>query len=208
MSTLAIAWMNRVLTRISRRHDFKELQKTYSASTIASQKTYGFPSNYKIIVDLKVIDGYESTKLILVLPPNFDKVIPYPEDDTEDKPVWYVPFGLNFELYPIPDTAYTLNTRAVIKPTTITATTDTLDYTDDKDDIIFAGMMTEGFYHLQMYEDALFWEKEFLTRLAEAISVEEHIPDYVPIGKGYSSKIEGGIYIGEYWNQTDVFSNP
>lgn len=199
LENLSISWLNTVQYRMSRIHDFREMFKRYTASTAASQKTYSFPTDFKVIISMAVIDGSSSTKLTMVLPSRFDKVIPYPENWTIRRPRWYVPFGTDFDLYPIPDATYTLNCRTVQWPTVITLTSNLVSYAPDKDDIIYSGMMSEAFNHLQMYEDAGIWDKKFTSKLGEAISIDKNMPDYVPVGRGYDSGSEL-TYIGEYWN--------
>lgn len=205
METQSIAWLNRIMYRISRQHDFPELLKKYSSATVDGTKNYSFPTNYKTIFDLTVIDGYSSVKLALVLPEHFDKRIPYPEQYTERLPRWYVPYGDSFDLYPIPDDAYTLYCRCVLWPTIITATSDLVSFTPDKDDILVAGMTKEGFAYLQMYEDAAYWTKEYATLLQEAIALDRKLPDWYPVAQGFDSGYST-TFIGEYWNDPFIRS--
>ena len=207
LSNLAIDWLNRTMLRMSRKYDFREMYKKYSSATVDGQKSYAFPTNWKIIIDMTVIDGFSSKKLELVLPQYFDKVIPYPEQFTERCPTWYAPYGNNFDLYSIPDTAYTMYCRSVQWPTIITSIATLIDYEPNKDDIIVAGMTAEGFRHLQAFEDAAFYDKEFKERLAEAIDLEERLPDWDPVGRGFNSSY-GKIPVGEYYNDPFIWRNP
>ena len=206
MTNTGIVWLNKTLIRISRKHDFREMFKKYSSATVVSQKSYDFPDNFKVIISLTLIDGFNSRKLTNVYMQGYDKKIPYPENYTTGIPAWYIPFGTTFDLYKIPDAAYTLYCRTVQWPTTITATTDTVDYATDKDDIIVAGMTREGFRYLQMYEDSGDWDAEYKKLLQEAIDVDTDRPDYVPVAKGFDSG-SGKAFLGEYWNDPFVMES-
>lgn len=203
-STLAITWLNNAMKAMARKHDFKELVHTYSGATIASQKTYTLPTNTKVIYDLRVVDGTNSRKLVNVIQNHFDKVIPYPETETTGRPIWYVEFGEHFDVYPIPDIAYTMHIRVQLLPTVVTATTDTVSYSVDKDDVIVAYMCKEGFQHYQMYEDATFWANDYAIKLKGAIEIDDALPDFTPVGRGFDSRV-ASVSIGEPWNSPFVW---
>ena len=157
MSTLMIDYLNRAMNRMSRKHDFREMHKTYSASTVASQKSYSFPDNYKVIKDLRVIDWLSSRRLHMMHQRTFDEYHPYPEINTTNRPEVYTPFGNAFDLYPIPNAVYTMYIRTIQWPTVISSTSSAIDYFPDKDDIIVSCMTSDGFKHLQMFEDGVLW---------------------------------------------------
>jgi len=185
---------------MSRKHDFKELQKRYTSATVANQKVYSFPAAYKIIIEMRLIDGFSSRKLKRLLPQYFASVIPYPENHTTGLPAWYIPWGHYFDLFKIPDDAYQLQLKTVDWPTVITASTGITTYDSNKDDIIVNGMTAEGFDYLQMYEDGALWRVKFKSELKEAIDLDESAPDYEPVGRGFEAS-GSGIYVGEYWNE-------
>ena len=187
MENMAMSWLNTAMMRISKLHDFREMYKLYTRDTVASTKSYTFPGNYKVILSLRVEDGTSSRKLEMILPQRLDKARPYPEDDSEDKPSVYVPYGNEFELIPIPDAAYTMYIRTIQWPSSITSTATTIDYEPNKDDVILAYMLADAFNYLQMLTDATKWEGTANKRLAEAISIEERLPDWNPVAEGFSS---------------------
>ena len=198
LSDKCIDYLNDVMVRMSRRHDFRELYKRYTASTTADQKTYILPSSYKDILVLVLRDGSNSRKLISVSPHLFNKRIPYPENESTGLPTWYIQYGDEFDLFKIPDTAYTMYIRTTQWPTKITAITDLIDYKTDKDELIVAGMTAKLFDYLQMYEDGAVWESKFLMQLKEAILIDEALPDYDPVGLGFGA--DTSTLPGDYWN--------
>jgi hypothetical protein len=137
----------------------------------------------------------------------FDEYHPYPEINTTNRPEVYTPFGNAFDLYPIPNAVYTMYIRTIQWPTVISSTSSAIDYFPDKDDIIVSCMTSDGFKHLQMFEDGVLWENEYIKLIREAISVDTRYPDYEPVGRGFDSNYDL-IYLGDYWNQTDVMRNP
>lgn len=201
-----IHWLNDVMRRMSRRHDFREMRKQYSAATIASQKTYSFPTNYKTLRDFRLIDGFNSIKLIMLIPERFDKRVPYPENHSTGRPHWYIPYGKNFDLFKIPDAAYTIYMKTTQWPLSITTIGDTIDYDEDKDDIIVAGMTSENFNYMQMYEDGIAWNNTFEDRLRRAILRDEESPDWGPMGRGFDSQRDD-MYWTEYWNDPMIRGN-
>lgn len=208
LSARGLTILNRTMQAVSIAHDFVELKKRYTSSTVASTKTYAFPDNYSSIVDMVLVNGTDSRKLKVVMSDQFEKYIPYPESDTTGVPNIYVPYGDNFDLSPIPDAAYTIKCRAVIAPTTITDSASLIDYTPDKDDLVVAGMSYRGLMLLQMFEDAAVWKAEYKVLLKEAILADENLHlDWSPKGEGFNATGDR-FPIGNYWNRIDVRSNP
>lgn len=199
LSDLAMGWLNSAMVHMSRKHDFSDLKKEYTSATVANQKNYTKPTDCKHVRDLVLLDGSSSIKLVPVTVREFDKLIPYPENNTTGRPNWYVEHGDCIDLYRIPDAVYTMHMKTVQWPTTITATTDSLTYKTDKDDIIVSYMCAEGFKHFQMYEDAKWWEADFMIKFKEAMINDEFMPDWNPVGRGFDSG-ESTIGIGDPWN--------
>lgn len=187
MENMAMDWLNTALFRMSKKHDFRELYKQYTANTADGTKLYAMPSNWKVMLDLRVIDGFSSRKLKHIRYRQYDAAYPYPEDDTEDLPEFYIPFGNDFELYPIPDAVYAMYIKTIQWPTVITATTNLIDYEPNKDDLVLAYMLAEGFGFLQMLTDAAKWETTAKDRLKSAIELERRMPDWAPQGVGFDS---------------------
>jgi|WetSurMetagenome_2_1015567.scaffolds.fasta_scaffold596150_1 hypothetical protein len=197
LSTFGITVLNRTMYRISRKHNFRECKKTYSAATIDGTKSYTFPPTYKTIHDIRLIDGSSSLKLVHLQSQYFDDVVAYPENHTEGRPGWYIPYGDNFDLYPIPDAVYTMYTRCTIWPIVITASTDLVTYKPDKDDLLVYGMTEELFQLLQLHEDAAVYNGKFRVALREAIDLDSNYPDWSPVGQGFEHSRDR--YIGDPW---------
>lgn len=203
-----LEWLNTACQRLARLYDFGEMLTTSTniagtSVTVASTKTYTFPDDYNTVYDIRLIDGTESVKLRLTSYQTFDKRVPYPEADTTGLPLWYMPWGSNFDLYPIPDAAYVMNIKYSKVPDIITSSASLVEYTPDKDDILVAAMTIEGFTYLQMFEDASLWDRIFKAKLKECISADSDDPDWNPIGRGFDSGRYQN-YLGDYWNNPFV----
>lgn len=197
LTDFGIDVLNRTMNRMSRKHDFRECKRILTSSTVASTKNYELPTNYKTIYDLRLIDGSSSRKLEHAQGQHYDEMVPYPENNSEGRPVWYIPYGDCFDLYPIPDAAYAMYIKCTLWPTTITATTDTVTYDSDKDDILVYGMSEEYFQMLQMHEDAAVYENRFQRALRDAIDLDGKYPDWNPVGRGFGFGQQR--YIGDPW---------
>ena len=205
LSAFGIDVLNRAMNRLSRKHDFRECRKIYTTSTVDGTKSYAFPTGYKTIYDLRLIDGTSSRKLEHAQGQQFDQMVAYPEGQSEGRPVWYVPYGNAFDLYPIPDTAYVMYIKCTIWPTIVTATTDLVTYAPDKDDLLVYNMTEELYQLLQMHEDSAIWNAKFQVSLREAIDVDGKYPDWNPvaIGFGYTQS----RYVGDPWKDPFVIQN-
>lgn len=204
VTTLGITWLNNAMLALARKHDFKELTKTYTGATVTSQKTYSQPASTKILYNVRVQDGTNSRKLIPVIQKHLDRVVPYPEGETTGIPVWYSEYGQSFDVLPLPDAVYTMYVRVQLWPTTVTATTDTITYNSDKDDIIVAYMTKEAFQHYQMYEDAKIWNDDFKLKIKDAILTDDAQPDWDPVARGFNSA-RNTPFVGEPWNSPFVW---
>lgn len=197
LTNFGIDVLNRTMNRMSRKHDFREHRKIYSASTTINVKNYALPTSWKTIYDLRLIDGTSSRKLEHLQGQSFDEQVTYPEAQSTGRPNWYVPYGNSFDLYPIPVASYVMYIKCTIWPTKITATTETVTYDDDKDDLLVYGMTEELFQLLQMYEDSAVWSSKFGTALGEAIDVDGKYPDWNPVGQGFG--FSQHRYVGDPW---------
>lgn len=206
LETMALDWLNAAQQAIARKHNFRDALYLYSSSTVADQKSYTLPVNTKQIKDIRIIDGTSSVKMIREMPRHFDMRVPYPEDETTNKPMWYIRHGDNLDFFPIPDDAYTIYIRCYLWPTKITATTTAVFYQPDRDDIVEAYMVCKGFEHYQMYEDSNYWKAGFKEQLKEAILSDDFAPDYDPMGRGFSAS--AGMSVGDPWNDPLVNRYP
>jgi len=187
------------------RTNFVELNKLYEMSTVDGTKNYSFPTGYNEIITIRAVDGTSSRKLTLVLPHVFDKAVPYPEGESEDRPSFYIPRGNSFDLFPIPDAVYTVQCHVNILPTIVTTTADLISFEPNKDEVVVAGMTYRGFRYIQMYEDAAYWKKEYQDLFATAVEMNENMPDWEPMGRGFDTD---GVISGNYWEKPFILLNP
>jgi len=207
METEGISWLNTAMNRMSRYYDFREMHKQYTDATVADAKLYTLPTNWKIIQNIRLINGTQSITLKKYQARRFDKSFPYPEGDSTDQPVWYIPWGNEFEIYPIPDAAYTINMKTIQWPTVIADTSTLIDFEPNKDDVVLAFMIAEGFRFLQTYTDATEWENTAKLKLRESIRLELNDPDWEPIPRGFNSG-QHNSPLGDYYNNPWVYTNP
>jgi len=119
-------WVNDALIQVAREalaeygHIFNVLWSSTSFTTTASTKTYSLPSDLLLLYDVVLIDGTNSRKLTQIFPRQFDKVLPYPEAYSTARPEYYIIWGSDLELYPIPDgSTYSTGTASLSGGTTV-----------------------------------------------------------------------------------------
>ena len=114
---------------------------TTSADTVDGQKSYHLTTDLlltrpKTIYSIRLEDGSNSRKLRYIPHQELDRRIPYPENETEEKPIYYTVFGDYIELYPIPDAAYDIWIRYSQYPAELTSDTDESPYGNEWDTTI------------------------------------------------------------------------
>lgn len=210
LSTRVVVWLNRSQRIISRRYDF--LFKESTATTLASQKSYAFPSNIRSLFSIRLENGTLSRKLECVMPWEFDIAVPKADVYNTYQPFFYVPYKQSntFELFHIPDQAYTLRMRHSIWPTDLSTDSQTSDYAAsniDLDDIIIQFSTAEGYRWLQEWEDAKAWSQIGYTNLKEAYRAEcDSFPDWAP--RGGSPSVSSVYLSGEYHNNPFIMESP
>lgn len=209
LSDMAVRWLNRAQRQVARRYDLIFEQST--ATTLDGIKTYAFPSNVRSVFTVRLEDGVNSRKLTVVMPWEFDSRIPKPDVWTESKPWYYIPYKASnqFELYPIPDSGYTLRMRHSSWPTDLAADASTTDYSSfniDLDDVLIFLATSYGFKYLQEIVDARSWRSDGWDRMKEVwIAERNSFPDWAPSGSGFSVT-HGYNPRGEYYNNPFVAS--
>lgn len=200
-------WVNWSQGQVADWHTYEEMRKKYTANTVDGQKSYGFPTNTKDIYSLTLQDGASSKKLIYVHPREFDTKVPRPEQTTERSSTYYLDYGVNFELYPIPGKTYVLNLRCSVYPTDFSlATTSSSSTLLRKDALISAVATMFGFLSLREIEDATYWKNEIAAPLYQAsLSSDHSSEDWCPQARGFST---GHERVGEYWSNPLVRSMP
>lgn len=206
LGSRSVTWLNRAQNKIARNADF--LFATATASTVADQDCYSFPSNIHAVYTIRLEDGLQSTKLTLVMPWDFDRIAPKPDELPTGRPYFYTPFkeSGSFDVFPIPDAVYTMRIRYSVLPTVLSTDAQVSDYTN-LDDVLVYYATAEGFKWLQELKDAQFWAARGDEALKEAIeSMRDTFPDWQPVSQGFSSQPRA--VIGEYYNNPFVAGDP
>lgn len=206
LANRAVTWLDRAQIWVARKEDF--LFKISTANTTADQKDYAMPEDIKALYSLRLEDGLSSRKLKVIMPWEFDELVPKPDEATTGRPDWYIPYKTTntFELFKIPDTAYTMRLRYSHWPAALASDSQTSDFTN-MDDVLIEYGTHLGFKWLQELNDAASWKKQARESFAEAALCERKaFPDWVPVARGFSTKPRPPI--GEYWNDPFIERNP
>lgn len=200
LATRMTIWVNRAQLWIARKAEL--LQSTMTTTTVAGQQSYSFPSNLRNVYTMRLMDGLNSRKLSAVLPWEMDKSVPYGAVITQSRSWFYVPYKrtLTFELFPIPQDAYTIILRCGLYPADLAASTDISQF-DRCDDAIIAYATMFAFRWLQELKDAKDWEAygdTILKDIIEDAAEAELYVDWAPASNGFTT--HAGDYTGEYWN--------
>lgn len=192
---------------IARVQDFDELKtwKTSGSVTVTSQKVYHLETDLlltrpKDVYSLKLMDGTNSRKLTWIDPRVLDNENPYPEGTAVQRSTHYTQRGLNVELIPIPDAAYTLHIFYSQWPLVLSADSDNMSFADVMQDVIvsLAAEMTNAILDPTPERLSTDWAKRAQAYVTG--SVFEHVqhPDRQWKAKPFNPA--GDVnYAGEYW---------
>lgn len=177
-----INWAQQEIAQI---RTFSEMLTSFSTTTVAATQCYNHPVDVKEIYSLVLIDGANSRKLRQVSPRGYDYDVPYPENTTQGRPAYYIDYGDNFELYPIPDDAYSLEARCAVYPSDLSDDSDESDL-EKKDALIVALASAYGARAIHEFQMAQYYENQVAARLlAHAIKADSKKPDWQPVGAGF-----------------------
>ncbi len=147
-------WINDSRRSIAKEYNFDYLYTEATCQTSAASGRYALPSDY--LGNLSLFLG--TKKLVKILPTEFDDIhgdsvnitsvdntSPYlltTGSLEQDEPDYYIERGMEFDLYPIPDDAYTLTIHYYSSPTTWTLTA-SYDYisTFHTEAVVFGAVM-------------------------------------------------------------------
>jgi hypothetical protein len=190
-----IEWAQNYLADL---HTYEEMRVKYTGATVDGQTSYGFPTRMKNIYSMTLQNGASSQKLTYVPARQFDEKVPYAVTIGEGQSSFYVDYGVNFELYKIPDAIYPLTLRASVYPIEL-ATDASVSELLRKDALITAIATTFGFWNLREIEDASYWGGELVPILYEASLLSDHsAEDWVPVARGFGEN-KGVSLVGEWW---------
>ena len=200
-----------VQMRIARSFMFPEMdvRDTTTADTVDGTSTYSFTTLFgasarvRDILSIVIEDGTSSNRLKYKVHSNLLKRFPYPEGETERKPVWYTRIGNNLLFFPTPDAAYDIHSVHSKYPTRATGDSSTSDY-DYCDDVIINGIAAEYFRHLQEKEEASYFDGQFKLKLTEASEPYIHPTDWEPEGRAFNS---AELTPGDFWKDPLQFTN-
>lgn len=196
--------------RVARAHNFSEMQqlktdaatelgvKTYDVKTLLGASTY---EEIRDIHTIRLISGTMSRKLIRLPPETMDELLPYPEEFTDRKPASYVWYGNNLEFLYIPNAIYTVYVRWSKWPADLTA--GEKSELRNKDDVIIAFTLSNGFSSLKVIDAAKHWyliAKDLLAR-----SIQD---DLVKADQEIKPRTEYKTQVGEYWANPWVKTGP
>jgi hypothetical protein len=209
LSDRVVTWLDRAQVEIGRKYDL--LFKESTAATVASTKSYSFPSNLNAVFSFRLEDGLESRKLICRMPWEFDQLRPKMDEYTTGRPDFYIPYKTTntFELFRIPDAAYTIRIRHSCWASALSADGSTSDITaggNDVDDVIISLATAYGWKWLGELVDAANWRKEGMELLKDVYkNAIGGPPDWEPTGRGFGN---APSLIGEYYNDPFVKEDP
>lgn len=187
-----IRWVNWAQGYLTDLHTYEEMREIYSGATIDGTPRYGFPDQMKDVYSMTLQDGSSSRVLTYTPARRFDHVVPRPATYSENAGGAYVDYGTNFQVFPIPDAAYSLVLRCSIYPTDF-ATDGTVTTTDElgilrKDALVCAVTTTFGFWMLKEVEDAAYWGSNLVPSLYDASLATDHsAEDWIPVARGFST---------------------
>jgi hypothetical protein len=181
------------------------MKKNYTGNTTKSQYRYGFPTNMKDIHSLTLQHPPSSRKLLYVSAREFDAKVPRVEQITEGISAYYVDYGVNFELFRIPNAVYQMRLRCSVYPSDLTTDGATSDLRR-KDALICATATMFGFLSLRELEDATYWKNEVIAPLFQSSLESDHsAEDWSPIARGFDTR---RYPIGDYVSNPLVRSMP
>jgi len=192
-----LRWANWAQGYLADLHTYEEMRvKDTSLSTVDGDNSLAWPTRMKDLYSATVQDGARSRKLTYVNARNFDTVVPRSAIYSENLPEWYVDFGSEFELFPIPDAVYNVPMRISQHPADIAAGTSSALLR--KDALLCAMATVFGFYSLREIEDAAYWGGEIVPVLFQASLTGDHsAEDWTPVARGFGTPTLS--LTGEWW---------
>lgn len=193
--------LNMAQQRLARMHDFDEFE-IISTSPISntrnnSDKYITLPLKREIY-SLVLLNSTSSTKMIQRTPQWWDRIITAPEYFSRGVPHSYNVWNNTIELFPLPDTTYTLRLRWTKWPTDMSAGADVSDFLR-KDEILIELTLVYLFRSLGKEEDAIKHWKMAELLVDEAKTIDDSKPD-LNIVPGPSDIQVAGSGNPEPWN--------
>lgn len=194
-------FVNLAQERLARRHDFDEM-KIISTTTVVNTPSdddkYLTLPIIREVYSIVVLDGASSKKLKQRSSRYWDTLIPKPEYWARNRPTDYTIWGSStVEIWPMPNTTYTLRMRWSQWPLPLTGTA-TSQFLN-KDELLIEVALSYAFRSLGKEDDAMKHEKFAAALMKDAENMDATLPDLdvMPLSD------VGGVRSGEPW--TDPF---
>lgn len=155
---------------VARAYTFTYMVKEKYMSTADGTENYAFPSTMKSFYSLRIQTSGYKRKLVNRTTKTKDLLVPYPDGESEGCPVYYNPWGRDFELSPIPDATYTLYLRCEVWPTDM-ATGDESDFLN-MDDVLCEYGAWQLVKSLNLEKETARFRGEFRSSLAKVVKVD------------------------------------
>lgn len=204
LNTRIVDILNDAQVRLTRMHDWDELEATDSlttgfTSTPADDKFLSIPSSTRKIHSFTLLDGAESRNLQFVPHKLWDRKIPLPEYHTVGHPHLYTIHSGKFEFWRVPDAAYSLRLRRSKWPTVFagSGSPNQVSDLDDKDDVILALAISIAWGKLGQDEKENRWFSRARGLIGDSLveETEQVDKDILP-----AFEIEGNVgIVGDYW---------
>lgn len=148
------------------------MERQSTMATTDGTEHYTRPAKCKHIYDMRLIDSYNSWKLINIDRRTKDYYVPRPANVAEGRPKYYTEWGDYFSLHPIPDAStYTIQIRWYKWQTHLTSSSQQLEV-DNIDDLVVAGAVAEFWDALEEPTKAQQWWSKFYRLLGEHKAVD------------------------------------
>lgn len=204
-------WSHLTVARI---YAFPELDQD-PVDKVLTTNTYAYTfaglglSNQRVrqFLSVRLINGTSSWKMKQKLFRQFEEDHPYPDGDSARQPGFYTIYGRRLEIWPKPDSAYTMRVRLNYYPEDFASSSSTSVYLN-KDDVLIAGAVAHAYLSLQENEDADRWAKTFASRLQVAVGPEMDPQDWEPEGRAFDFNSGRPTMGGDFHSNPLVFFNP
>jgi hypothetical protein len=203
-------FLNLAQLRISRLRNWSELQTltrgnlTYTGTAL-TDKFVAVPTRYKSTTSWVIADPSDlkdAKKLERLTPGQMDERVPVTDDLTTGHPSVYQVWADSFELWRVPDKAYTQIHKHTLWPADLDKDTPSVKSSlDNKDDMIITLAVSWAFLTLRQNEDAARWWNIYRNMAAAADIEEADKPDYV-----IKPASEVGLTTNNYWQDPFVRS--
>ena len=159
--------------RLTRSLRIRQMLKTATASTTAADPTVGVPSDFLQIRDIH-ISGNPRTPISYLSPSAFSRDA---RADESGKPVFYTLRSAEFELAPIPDTAYTLSMLYYSKPTALSDSNTSNVFLANAADALLYGSLLEAEPYLMNDARLQVWSSLYNNAIA-ALNTSDDDSEY------------------------------